>query len=338
MRRAVAALVALVALAALLSARGAVAGPVTPVQDRFAAPGPSAVVHVPLPDSSGAVPFELYRPGDLGPPGTLHPLVTWGNGSFARPAEYDPFLRHLASWGFVVIASTHDQVGTGEEQLAGVRRAQRLAEDPTDPLFGHLDLDHVAASGHSQGGGGSVRAALAPDSPITTLLTFDLPNELFRFDSRTKGFDTAAIRVPVLFLTGSQDELISGAAANRGYFDSVPGPAGVALLTGADHNGIQHGARPYPGYATAWLRYQLMADPVAATAFSGPRPELLTAPGWQGQALKGLVPPPPFAPSAAGPTTTAPPELPRTGRAATHRLGLAAALAALALRRIPSRQ
>jgi hypothetical protein len=275
------------------AAASAAPAPPTPVQDEYAQPGPFGVVHQGLADPTGTVPFELYRPRDLGEPGTRHAHVTWGNGSFAHPVDYDPLLRHLASWGFVVIASTGDQVGTGEEQLAGVQRASQLDADPGDPLHGHVDLERVAAAGHSQGAGGSVRAANAPSSPIDTVLTFDLPNQVFTIPPDTKAFDPSRLRVPVLFLSGADDQLISGTLTNRAFFRSVPGAAGMALLVGSDHNGIQHGARPYPGYATAWLRYQLDGDPVAAAAFTGPHPELLTAPGWQDQALKHLTAPAP---------------------------------------------
>jgi hypothetical protein len=331
---------ALAAVTLLVPAGSAATG--TPVQDRYAAPGPDAVVHVELEASSGDVPFELYRPADLGPPGTLHPVVTWGNGSWAHPWEYDPFLRHLASWGFVVVASTFDQVGTGAELLGGVDEVRRRSEDPDDPLFGHVDLEHVAASGHSQGAGGSVRAATAPGSPITTVLAFDLPERVFAFPE-DKVFDVGALRVPVLLLSGSDDQLISGTATNQRYFAAAPAGAGMALLIGADHNGIQKGQKPYPGYATAWLRYQLSGDPVAAGAFTGAHPELLTAPGWQDQALKGLSPPAPPPPAATAPAVVAPaaapppstptgPELPATGRSTPRLLAALAGVASLALR------
>jgi hypothetical protein len=355
MRRPGLAAALVLSLAAMLgAARSVSAAPLpTPVQDRYAGAGPYGVVHGPLPDPSGAVPFELYRPADLGPPGTRHALITWGNGSFAHPVDYDPLLRHLASWGFVVIASTDDQVGTGAEQLAAVDRAARLDADPADPVHGHLDLDRVAAMGHSQGAGGSVRAATAPGSPIDTVVTFDLPNQVFTIPPDTKAFDPSKLRVPVLLLSGTDDQLISGTLTNQAFFRSVPGPAGMAMLVGSDHNGIQHGAKPYPGYATAWLRYQLDGDPVAAAAFTGPHPELLTAPGWQDQALKHLTPPP-----AASSTPTAAhsgandaendhtpvrdgdgrqePELPLTGAGPPIPVGVAAVLlvAALWLRRL----
>jgi hypothetical protein len=59
-------------------------------------------------------------------------------------------------------------------------------------------------------------------------------------------------------------------------------------LRGAGHNTIQGTGGGYLGYLTAWLRYQLAADPYAATAFHGSRAELLGNPSWVNQAAKNL--------------------------------------------------
>lgn len=40
------------------------------------------------------------------------------------------------------------------------------------------------------------------------------------------------------------------------------------------------------GYATAWLAYQLRGDPIAAAAFTGTRPELVSNSNWPGSAVK----------------------------------------------------
>lgn len=305
----------------------------TPVQDRYEAPGPHAVRHDVEPDPLGQPGYELFTPADLGPEGTRHPVITWGNGSFARPAEYAPTLRHLASWGFIVVAAGTDQAGTGEEMLAAVHRVTRYEADPTNRLYRRVDLSRVGAAGHSQGAAGAVNTATAADSPITTVVTFDLPNKVFTFPPDSKAFSPEAITVPVLFLSGGNDQLISGTLTNQAFFQSVRGPAGMALLTVADHNGIQHTAPGYPGYLTAWMRYQLADDPDAALAFTGPSPELLRAPGWQDQALKGLRAPPPSGIVAApeGPT------LPITGGTSPVTAFALLALALLLLRATPQR-
>ena len=117
---------------AIASAAQDVASP-TPVQDLYEAPGPYAVRHDIEPDPAEQSGYELFTPADLGPDGTRHPVITWGNGSFARPAEYAPTLRHLASWGFIVVAAGTDQAGTGQEMLAAVRTRHPLRGRPRQP-------------------------------------------------------------------------------------------------------------------------------------------------------------------------------------------------------------
>ncbi len=41
-----------------------------------------------------------------------------------------------------------------------------------------------------------------------------------------------------------------------------------------------------PGYATAWLEYQLRGNATAAGAFTGPHPELVANANWPGSAVK----------------------------------------------------
>lgn len=358
MRRAAAVGVACAALlAALGPARPVLAAPppsasATPVEQHFAEPGPYEVRHEVVEDSFGDTPYEMFLPTDLGAPGERHPVVAWGNGTIAHPVDYAGLLTHLASWGFLVIASTFDQVGTGDEILASIHRIERFGDDPTSPLFGHVDREHIGVAGHSQGAGGSIRAATAEGTPVTAAMTFELPNQVFTFPPDTKDFHPERLRVPTLFFGGSDDGLISGPETNRHFFDLVPGGAAMAVLTGADHNTVQHAAGRFPGYATAWLRFTLAADPLAAQAFAGPRPELLRAPGWTHQAVKHLALPatpavaaPVGAPTAAPTTTGGPaaapgsgdhPVLPVTGGDAP--LGVAAALVAVALLALAARR
>ena len=73
----------------------------------------------PLETSQASIPgYELYYPTDMLE--GEHPIITWGNGTFAIPLVYKGLLDHLASYGFVVIASTSTMTGSGEEMLGGV--------------------------------------------------------------------------------------------------------------------------------------------------------------------------------------------------------------------------
>jgi pimeloyl-ACP methyl ester carboxylesterase len=251
-----------------------------------------AVRHAYAHDRAGSILYEVFAPEDLGPPGTLHPVITWGNGSWARPADYAGILTHLATWGFVVVAAETDQSGTGDEILVATHDLLSRQTNPRSRFRDHLDLAHVGAAGHSQGSGGVVRATVDSEGLIRTAVLEDIPNPIFTFDE-AKSYNTrvAQLPVPTFFVAGLDDVIISDAATNAAFYDAVHGPAAMALLRGADHNGVQHGARGYRGAITAWFRFLLAADPVAAKVFTGPHPELLADPTFVDQRLKGLSPP-----------------------------------------------
>jgi pimeloyl-ACP methyl ester carboxylesterase len=257
-----------------------------PVDARYAINGTDVVVHEVVTDPAGAAVYEVFAPKDLGPVGTRHPVITWGNGSIAHPVDYAPLLRHLATWGFVVVAAETDQSGTGDEILAALRAVLARDTDPRSRYAGHLSTDRVGAGGHSQGAGGAVRATEESAGLISALLVADLPNPIFTFPPGSKAFDVRRLTVPVFFVAGANDIVISPADLNWRFFERVQGPAALGMLAGADHNTVQHDGAGYRGYITAWFRYRLMDDTVAGKAFTGRVPELMANPAWRTQAVK----------------------------------------------------
>src|SRR6186713_3192514 len=98
-------------------------------------------------DGGPPVAFTMFRPMDLAASGLCHPVVTWGNGTGSTPNLYGVFLRHLASHGFVVIASDSKNVarGTPPPMVAGVTWVLEQNDDPSSPLYRHIDTAHVGA-------------------------------------------------------------------------------------------------------------------------------------------------------------------------------------------------
>ncbi|GIJ67856.1 lipase [Virgisporangium ochraceum] len=252
------------------------------VEDTYAAPGPWAV-RVSTVDTR----FVVHHPADLGAGGVRHPVVTWGNGSNATPDRYPGLLNHLASWGFVVIASTSTTTASGVELLAAVDHLVAANDDPASPFAGTLDVSRVAAAGHSQGAGGAARATLA-SSRIRTVVPINPPDPLWIPDADE--VDVSLVRVPVLLLSGTNDRLVSPPRTLTGYYNRIPGAVARASLNGADHNTIQQTGGGYLGYLAAWLRWHLMDDTLAATAFRGPAPEFLGDPDWTNRAARNLGP------------------------------------------------
>ena len=301
-------------------------GPVAPT---YASPGPwtvgtcdiataSAPCAASAPDASAASAlYVVFYPTGPGATGVKHPALTWGNGTGAAPRQYSVLLTHLASWGFVVIASTSPSTGTGQEMLAGEDYLVAASAEAGSPLFGAIDVDHIGAVGHSQGADGAAQALLAADAPgsahrfITTLVPIELPGQQWTCIGSTDASCAAAesfdarnlVHGAVFFVDGSKDTLIapptqaagtSGEQSVEAYYAATPAqtPRAKGTVVGADHNDIQDqctlgvgcagvGPKGYLGYVTAWLMYQLAGDARARAAFAGSAPEIDDDPSWE---------------------------------------------------------
>jgi len=296
-RLAVALAAALLSVTACTAAYGH--GTPYPAQAAYSGPGPYATTTGTVTDATGAVTYDLFYPADYAALGFKSPIVTWGNGTWGKPADAAVFLRHLASYGFTVIASTSPCTGTGKEIAAGASYLAAQNGVPASVFHGHLDVTRVAAVGLSQGAGGAVRAATNNPALITVVETFSLPNTFWigRLPvcpgSATGAYDPAALTQPIFFVGthGPFDAIAASTATERAFFRSttVHAALGLILFSGhklADHPSIATNPAGFLGYATAWLEYRLRGDATAATAFTGPHPELLSNVNWPGSAIK----------------------------------------------------
>jgi len=275
-----------------------------PVQAAYTRRGPYAVTAGTVTDGTGDVIYDLYYPDDYAALGFQSPVITWGNGTDATPAMYSTLLRHLASYGFTVIASTLANTGSGNQIAAAARYLASQATTAGSVFDGNLDTGHVAAVGHSQGAGGATRAATDDPELITTLMTFSLPDTIWvgpNPDCPTKAdcmYNPALLTQPVFFISthGLEDLIIASPETETAFYQSTTTQAALGIIQNsggapADHNSIQNVAsggnpRGELGYATAWLAYQLRGDTMAAGAFTGPYPELTANLNWPGSAAK----------------------------------------------------
>jgi pimeloyl-ACP methyl ester carboxylesterase len=274
------------------------------VQTQFTAPGPVATTTGTVTNSSGTAIYDLYYPSNYASLGFASPIVTWGNGTNATPSDYSTLLLHLASYGFTVIASTLANTGSGNEIDAAAHYLVSQDTTPGSTFYGQLNLNEIAAAGHSQGAGGATRTATNDPTLIKTLMTFSLPNTQWvgaNPDCPTAAdcmYNTAGVMQPAFFISthGTLDSIIASPATETSFFDTVPGHAALGIISQsdgkpADHNSIQNtanGGNPDGelGYATAWLEYQLLGNATAATAFTGSAPELISNTNWPGSAVK----------------------------------------------------
>ncbi len=220
----------------------------------------------------GVVPkFTLFRPKELSPNGLCHPVITWGNGTGSTPNLYGSLLNLFASHGFVVIASNSKNVARGNPRpmVVGVEWMLEQNEDPASPLYHHLDVTHIGATGHSQGAVATSQAS--GDSHITT----NVPIEGAMPQRNLHG--------PAMFFCGGMDDIVSCDGAQNALDSVTDLPAMYAEYISADHGSwMSRGSTPSPVYAavTAWMRVHLMADDSLRSWFYGASCKLCTDDGW----------------------------------------------------------
>jgi dienelactone hydrolase len=245
----------------------AMAGPFTTVTETDV--GPMAGVGE---EDGELVAFTMFRPQELGRDGACHPVITWGNGSGSNPGLYGVLLRHLASHGFVVIASDSPSVATGDPppMLAGVTWVIEQSADPASPLYGKIDAAHVGATGHSLGG--FATSQTASDSRMGTIAPV------------CGAANPRNVHGPAFLICGGQDEVVPCSGIENA-FDSIDDqPALFGNYVSADHADwvTFRGSTPSPVEVavTAWMRVHLMGDTALRSWFYGPTCKLCTDSAW----------------------------------------------------------
>jgi hypothetical protein len=114
--------------------------------------------------------YTVYRPANW-IEGEKYPIVSWGNGTCAKPEGYGALLRYVASQGFFVVAANSRYVGSGNEQKHAIDFAFKANDDAKSPYYQRLDTSRVAAMGHSQGSISTTAAS--SDARIKTVILFN---------------------------------------------------------------------------------------------------------------------------------------------------------------------
>ena len=179
----------------------------------------------------------------VAPLGGPFPAVSFGHGFLQKPSRYAETLRHLASWGFVVIAS-ESEVGLSPDHqqlaldmIAALDFLEQGAGDPASWLHGHVDVESFGVSGHSMGGGASILAA-AEDRRIHAVAN------LAAAETRPSAVDAMArLEAPVHFIVGSQDAIVPPTSTRRMYQAGGP-PKIFTSIVGGWHCGFE--SDPFP--------------------------------------------------------------------------------------------
>jgi hypothetical protein len=255
-------------------------------------------------DSSGNK-FDLYYPTNLGANGFKHPILTWGNGTNGKASDVDFFLKHMASWGFVIIATEDKNTGAGQTILDAANFLIARNGDPVSIFHNKLDVTQIGAFGASQGATGAINALIKSAGTIKTVIPIELPAQTW-CSSPANCVDTSNLTTgSVFFVDGSLDPIsppsqgatVTGEQSIAAYYNAVPAvvPKLKGTLIGPTHNDVtgqpdcKHAKQPclfgvygYLGYPTAWMMDRLQGNASAHTAFVNGTGEMFSQPtNWQ---------------------------------------------------------
>lgn len=193
--------------------------------------------------------YTIYSPQQLGANGETHPVITWGNGTGATPSMYSGLLRHLASYGFVVVCSNSTNTGTGKAMIAGIDLMNSENNSSSSAFYQKLNMNAVGACGHSQGGGGTINTA--KDSRVKCSVPL-MPAPAY----------TTGIQGPMFIIAGSADTILRPSLIKSYVFNRYKGTAVYGELQGASHM-APCGISPSTDilkYVTAWFKLYLMNE------------------------------------------------------------------------------
>ena len=224
--------------------------------------------------------YEIYYPADIAEMDGMLPVVVYVNGTGTVASKYPALQKHMASWGFITIATEETNSWYGFSSEMSVRYLEMINEQEQlngkeNPFYHKIDLGNIGITGQSQGGFGVVNAITnhrhADNYKAAVILSCNAQtNEGLQWEA-----DATMINIPTLIMgtTGNTDALIANPETLRLLYSQIPEDVDKVL---AFRNDGDHSESLYymDGYVTAWFMWILQGDQAAAGAFAGNNPEI----------------------------------------------------------------
>ena len=267
--------------------------PTAALESKYLASGPESVKVVELPSADTVIgKIVVVYPESLETSDAKWPLVNIGNPSNTDADGMMDLLRHLASWGYIVVDNMDKQTGTGASVSKTLDEFLALSAQDGNLFQGKVDTDKMGIAGYSQGACAVALAATQyPNAGLyKAIYLCSCPPPQLGINFKWGEYHFADFKAPVLTFAGTGEwdsKIIAPAEVFTQTFDEIPGgiPAVQARRSGKDHE--QMGGEGDP-YMTAWFEYWLKNDQEAGKAFIGEEAELLHNDRWQDVRIKNF--------------------------------------------------
>lgn len=292
-----------VAMTFLLSAVPAAAQykPHGPIEQKYSAEGPwkvSSIATAQGCDREGNV-CDIWYPTELGTSPIRHmirhfrhPVIVFADGTaqnFIRGTSkvtgdsWGSYLRHLATWGFVVIRSRDGSTRRGDTVLDVAAYISALGQNPKSIFFDRIDPTRFGLTGHSQGAATTVLLFSKNNTVFKTFVAVETPLRVAMFIAHLSPDFGALAKVDhgSIFYIGGGLSHISPRSTNLSYYQSTSNNVQkvmgiVSLAKHGDASGTPTcpvstpcnlGVYPYLGFPTAWFMWKLQDAADGADAF-----------------------------------------------------------------------
>ena len=186
-----------------------------------------------------------------------YPVVVWGNGTGATSSLYYDLLSQISAGGYIVVANNDRFCGSGASESASVDFI--IAENKkSGSIFNNkVDVEHIGAGGHSQGGKSAVNAALRNSNIDCVFNVAGIPTQS----------EASRLSVPTFFTAGTNDLIVPSFLWVKPAYNKCKAPAVYASLKNGLHLTCCDSPDVYAEYALDWFDAYLKNDSKAKTVF-----------------------------------------------------------------------
>lgn len=168
--------------------------------------------------------------------GSKYPVLSFGHGFTLNPNLYVALYRHLASWGYIVIAPSTEtgfspsHLNFAKDLVFVLKDMKRKGRTSGDLFYGAVDSTSTGVFGHSMGGGcsflaGSLDSSIKAVSSLAAATTNPSSITAIR-----------QIRCPVQLLSGQRDSIASYSTNQLPHFNNAFPFKHIANIKGGNHS------------------------------------------------------------------------------------------------------